>query len=94
VARPANHPGWKSPLGLFVAAYGAEELAEAIGVVTSAVYFWVIGETIPRVVRAQKIVALATERGMDLTLADIYRVPKSKRPKVKTRSSRRSRAHA
>jgi hypothetical protein len=73
VARPKNHNGWKSTFSLFVAAYGAEELAAALDVVPQAVHHWVTGETIPRPLRVQKIVALATERGLALTLEEIYR---------------------
>jgi transcriptional regulator with XRE-family HTH domain len=74
MARKAKHNGWKTPLGRFIAGFGAESLALAIGVAPATVYHWMSGLARPRPEAAAVIQRVAQFRGVTLTLDEIYQV--------------------
>jgi len=57
---------------LFVREYGAEELARGLGIHSSAVWHWISGSNSIHGSNAIKIQMLAKERGIDLSLDDIF----------------------
>ena len=57
---------------LFVREYGAEELARRLGIHSSAIWHWITGSNSIHGSNAMKIQALAKERGVELSLDDIY----------------------
>jgi hypothetical protein len=63
---------WESKFARFVRTYGAERLAGALDVHSSAIYHWIRGVTTPRPDRAAIIQRLAHENGFSLTFDDIY----------------------
>lgn len=63
---------WETKFAEFVHAYGAELLAERLGVSRDAVYKWVAGADHMRPMRAQKIVKLAKLRKIRISLDEIY----------------------
>lgn len=56
----------------FVRDFGVDALAERLGVHSSAVWHWIDGSTSPHPVNAIMISMLARERGLSLTLEEIY----------------------
>lgn len=63
---------WESKFARFVRTYGAERLAGALDVHSSAIYHWIRGVTTPRPDRVAIIQRLAHERGVSLTFDDLY----------------------
>jgi hypothetical protein len=63
---------WESKFARFVQTYGAERLAGALNVHSSAIYHWIRGVTAPRPDRAAIIRRLAHESGVTLTFDDVY----------------------
>jgi hypothetical protein len=63
---------WESKFARFVRTYGAERLAGALDVHSSAIYHWIRGVTTPRPDRAAIIQRLAHENGVTLTFEDVY----------------------
>ena len=63
---------WDSKFAQFVQGYGVERLARELGVVPSAIYHWILGDTSPHPARAIFIQRLAKRSGTDLTLDEIY----------------------
>jgi hypothetical protein len=63
---------WESKFARFVRTYGAERLAGALDVHSSAIYHWIRGATAPRPDRAAIIRRLAHENGIILTFDDVY----------------------
>jgi hypothetical protein len=63
---------WKSKFARFVRSYGVELLAAGLDVRPSAIYHWIRGATAPRPAHAAIIQRLASERGVRLTLDQIY----------------------
>jgi hypothetical protein len=63
---------WKTKFARFVRSYGVELLAAGLDVRPSAVYHWVRAATSPRPAHAAVIQRLASERGVRLTLDQIY----------------------
>jgi hypothetical protein len=64
---------WKSKFARFIRVYGVELLAVEVDVRPSAIYHWIRGATTPRPAHAAIIQRLARERGVKLTLDEIYR---------------------
>lgn len=64
---------WNSKLARFIDAFGVDQLALQLGLRHAAIYQWVSGRTSPRVVHALRIVRLAKQRGIELSVADIYK---------------------
>jgi hypothetical protein len=56
----------------FVRGFVVEELARRLGIHSSAIWHWIDGSTSPHPSNAIKIQALAKERGVELSLEDIY----------------------
>jgi transcriptional regulator with XRE-family HTH domain len=56
----------------FVREFGVEELAARLAVNPSAIYHWLRGSTSPHPANAIKIQTLAKQRGVTLTLDEIY----------------------
>lgn len=56
----------------FVREFGVEELARRLGVNPSAIYHWLRGATSPHPSNAIRIQALAKQRGVTLSLDEIY----------------------
>ena len=56
----------------FVREFGVEELARRLGVNPSAIYHWLRGSTSPHPANAIRIQTLAKQRGVALTLDEIY----------------------
>ena len=56
----------------FVREFGVEELARRLGVNPSAIYHWLRGSTSPHPANAIRIQTLAKQRGVPLTLDEIY----------------------
>jgi hypothetical protein len=63
---------WKSKFALFIKSYGVESLAVELGVHSTAIYHWIRGSTSPRGETAIKIQELAKQRGVALSLDEIY----------------------
>jgi transcriptional regulator with XRE-family HTH domain len=63
---------WDSKFGKFVSAFGTTELARRLGVNPSAVTHWLRGYCSPHPANAIKIQTLAKQRGVALTLDEIY----------------------
>lgn len=63
---------WKSKFARFVSAYGVERLARGLDVHPSAIYHWVRGMSRPKPELAAIIQRLARERGIKLSLDEIY----------------------
>jgi transcriptional regulator with XRE-family HTH domain len=63
---------WESKFASFVRTYGAERLAEALDVDSSAIYHWIRGVNAPRPDRAALIQRLAFESGLSLSFEDVY----------------------
>jgi hypothetical protein len=68
-ARPA---AGKTKLDQFVREFGVEELARRLGVHSSAIWHWIDGTTSPHPSNAIKVQTLAKERGVELTLEEVY----------------------
>jgi hypothetical protein len=64
---------WKSKFARFVKSYGVLPLAKRLHVDPTAVYHWIQGTTAPRPVHAEIIQRLARERGVRMTMDQIYR---------------------
>jgi transcriptional regulator with XRE-family HTH domain len=56
----------------FVREFGVEELARRLGVNPSAIYHWLRGSTSPHPANAIRIQVLAKQRGVALSLDEIY----------------------
>jgi hypothetical protein len=56
----------------FVRGFGVERMARRLAVNPSAVYHWLRGASAPRPVTAIKIQTLAKQRGVALSLDEIY----------------------
>lgn len=56
----------------FVREFGVEDLARRLGVHSSAIYHWLSGSTSPHPSNALRIQSLAKQRGIALSLDDIY----------------------
>jgi transcriptional regulator with XRE-family HTH domain len=56
----------------FVRTFGVEELARRLAVNPSAIYHWLRGSTSPHPANAIKIQTLARQRGVSLSLDEIY----------------------
>lgn len=69
----AKKPAAAMTFDRFTREYGVVRLAYRLGVHTSAIYHWLSGSTSPRVEFAFKIIAIAEECGVKLTLEEIYR---------------------
>lgn len=61
-----------SKLERFVRSYGVEDLAGRLDVVPSAIYQWLRGRTSPHPAKAIKMQMLAEERGVVISLDEIY----------------------
>lgn len=57
----------------FVRSYGIELLAERLDLKPSAIYHWLRGSTSPHPANAIRIQTLAKQRGVTLSLDEIYR---------------------
>ena len=68
-ARPA---AGKTKLDQFVREFGVEDLARRLGIHSSAIWHWIDGSTSPHPSNAIKIQTLAKERGVDLSLEEIF----------------------
>jgi hypothetical protein len=64
---------WKSKFARFVGEYGATRIASELSIDASAIYHWIGGATTPRPAHAAVVQRLAHERGVRLTLDEIYR---------------------
>jgi hypothetical protein len=62
----------KTKFDLFVREFGVENLARRLAVNPSAIYHWLRGSTSPHPSNAIKIQRLAKQRGVDLSLDEIY----------------------
>jgi transcriptional regulator with XRE-family HTH domain len=58
--------------GRFVESFGVAELAQRLDVDASAVYHWTRGVSLPRPEHARQLQLLASERGVKLSLDEIY----------------------
>jgi transcriptional regulator with XRE-family HTH domain len=56
----------------FVMEFGAENLARRLGLNRSAIYHWLSGSTSPHPSNAMKMQILAKQRGITISLDDIY----------------------
>lgn len=72
IERRADDGRWQSKFGRFVSQYGAENLAEELGVDRTAVYHWIRGATSPQTATAAHIRVLARENGFRISFDDIY----------------------
>lgn len=63
---------WTSKFARFIHSYGVDSIATELDVRASAIYHWVRGATTPRPAHAEKIQRLARDRGIRLSLDDIY----------------------
>ncbi len=73
---------WSTRLGRFVLAYRANKLAEALGIRRTAIHHWIDGTTQPRPENARKLVELAKEIGIRLSLQDVYSHAETARQKA------------
>lgn len=64
--------GEQTKFDKFVRGFGVDELAQRLGVNPSAIYHWLAGSTSPHPANALKIQALAEQRGVRLSLDQIY----------------------
>lgn len=62
----------KSKFARFIQEYRVEALAVALDVRPSALYHWIRGATTPRPAHSHVMLRLARERGIRLTMDDIY----------------------
>lgn len=67
---------WDSKFGQFVSRFGAEALADEVGVDRTAVYHWVRGASSPRATVALEIQAVARANGFSISLDDVFRAPR------------------
>lgn len=65
-------PELQTKFDKFVREFGVEELARRLGVHSSAIWHWIDGSTSPHPANAIMIQELARERGVSLTLDEIY----------------------
>jgi len=65
-------PREQTKFDTFVREFGVEELARRLGVNPSAIYHWLRGSTSPHPANAIRIQTLAKQRGVALTLDEIY----------------------
>jgi hypothetical protein len=63
---------WESKFARFVRSYGVDPLAARLAIQPSAIYHWIRGATAPRPAHAGLIQRLARQRGVVLTLDQIY----------------------
>ena len=56
----------------FIRGFGVEELARRLEVNSSAIYHWLRGATVPDPKNAVKVQKLAKQRGIALSLDEIY----------------------
>ena len=63
---------WKSKFAHFVRSYGVEKLAKELRIAPSAVYHWIRAASRPKPEHAATIQRLARERGVRVTLDEIY----------------------
>jgi DNA-binding XRE family transcriptional regulator len=63
---------WNSKFGRFVSRFGAEKLADEVGVSRHAVYHWLRGENSPRASLALQIQTVARTNGFSISLDDVY----------------------
>jgi len=63
---------WDSKFGQFVSEFGVDELARRLDINSSAVNHWLRGSTSPHPANAMKIQTLAKQRGVALSLDEIY----------------------
>lgn len=68
----AKKPVEATKFDQFVREYGVEELARRLDVNPSAVYHWLSGSSSPHPANAIKIQTLAKQRGVSLSLDEIY----------------------
>jgi hypothetical protein len=75
---------WKSKFARFILDFGTTALSEEIDVHTSAIYHWVHGTTTPRPAHAAILQRLAGERGVRLSMDEIYgHAPKIRAVEIK-----------
>lgn len=67
---------WETKFGSFVHSYGITSLAQALDVDKTAVHHWIGGRNFPKPSHAAAMQILAGERGMTLSLDDIYEGPR------------------
>jgi len=67
---------WSSKFGGFVSSYGVSNLAAALDIHRSAIFHWMSGSTYPRPPHACALQYLAAERGVTLSLDEIYEGPR------------------
>jgi len=85
----------RSKLDVFVRGFGVEALARRLGIHSSAIWHWIDGSTSPHPANAVKMQTLAKERGVELSLEDVYQhsyVPAT--PKSSREASSRARTPA
>jgi hypothetical protein len=75
---------WDSKFARFIQSYGVEPLALELDITSFAIYHWIRGASIPRPAYAEVIQRLARDRGITLTMDDIY----GHRRKVRTVDSK------
>jgi hypothetical protein len=63
---------WKSKFARFVKSYGVRPLAKQLHIDSSAVYHWIAGSSSPHPLHAEIIRRLARERGVRMTMDQIY----------------------
>ena len=63
---------WKSKFARFVTTYGSARMAKHLEIHPTAIYQWIRGSTRPKPEHATTIQSLARERGIRLTLDEIY----------------------
>lgn len=63
---------WETKFARFIERYGGKELAKQLGVTLDSLYKWRDGRAHMRVWRALKIVELARDRNMRITVRQIY----------------------
>ena len=63
---------WKSKFARFIRSYGVGSLAVELDVHPTAIYHWIRGAVTPRSAHAEVIQRLARERGLRLTMDEIY----------------------
>jgi transcriptional regulator with XRE-family HTH domain len=68
----ARKPEESSKFDQFVREFGVEELAQRLAINPSAIYHWLRGSTSPHPANAIKIQTLAKQRGVTLSLDEIY----------------------
>ncbi|MGH9747263.1 MAG: helix-turn-helix domain-containing protein [Candidatus Acidiferrales bacterium] len=68
----SRKPEEQTKFDRFIREFGVEELARRLAINPSAIYHWLRGSTSPHPANALKIQTLAKQRGVALTLDEIY----------------------